>query len=260
MICRRPSVTSISHASPVTIITSHGQENNPDRRRHRRHRHRVLPAARRPRRDGRDHASAGRVLLVRQRRHAESRRLRAAVHAGRALRRCRAISPIRWAARSCAGPYLPKALPWMLRFVANANRTQVEHAADALRALIKDTWTATTSSCSTRAAPTSCAAPPTSSVYETERELSRRRAARGSCGASAASRRRRWTPRASSELVPQLAPIYARGVLVHGPGLRHQSRAARQGARGAVPEGRRHDPDSARCSISKSARAACRRS
>jgi glycine/D-amino acid oxidase-like deaminating enzyme len=36
-------------------------------------------------------------------------------------------------------PYLPKALPWMMRFLANANRKQAEHASKALYSLIRDT-------------------------------------------------------------------------------------------------------------------------
>lgn len=36
-------------------------------------------------------------------------------------------------------PYLPKALPWMLRFLGNANRKQAEHASKALYSLIRDT-------------------------------------------------------------------------------------------------------------------------
>jgi D-amino-acid dehydrogenase len=36
-------------------------------------------------------------------------------------------------------PHLPKALPWMLRFLANANRKQAEHASKALYSLIRDT-------------------------------------------------------------------------------------------------------------------------
>jgi D-amino-acid dehydrogenase len=36
-------------------------------------------------------------------------------------------------------PHLMKALPWMLRFLANANRRQAEHASKALYSLIKDT-------------------------------------------------------------------------------------------------------------------------
>jgi D-amino-acid dehydrogenase len=36
-------------------------------------------------------------------------------------------------------PHLMKALPWMLRFLANANRKQAEHASKALYSLIKDT-------------------------------------------------------------------------------------------------------------------------
>ena len=36
-------------------------------------------------------------------------------------------------------PYFPKALPWMLRFIANASREQAARAADALRALIEPT-------------------------------------------------------------------------------------------------------------------------
>jgi D-amino-acid dehydrogenase len=36
-------------------------------------------------------------------------------------------------------PHLPKALPWMLRFLGNANRKQAEHASKALYSLIRDT-------------------------------------------------------------------------------------------------------------------------
>jgi glycine/D-amino acid oxidase-like deaminating enzyme len=36
-------------------------------------------------------------------------------------------------------PHLPRALPWMLRFLRNANRKQAEHASKALYSLIRDT-------------------------------------------------------------------------------------------------------------------------
>ncbi len=36
-------------------------------------------------------------------------------------------------------PYLAKSMPWMLRFLGNANRKQAEHASKALYSLIKDT-------------------------------------------------------------------------------------------------------------------------
>jgi D-amino-acid dehydrogenase len=113
--------------------------------------------------------------------------------------------------------YLLKALPWLVRFVLNAKDRQVEHAADALRALLEPTVDcyedlARHAGCADLVRRT-----PYLAVYETERSF--RGDARG------------WNIRRERgiemeevdaacirELVPQLAPIYARGMLVRDQG------------------------------------------
>ena len=113
--------------------------------------------------------------------------------------------------------YLPKALPWLLRFIANSNPRQVAHAADALRALIRPTQEcyedlAKQASCSEliRRSPYLVA-------YESEQSY------RGDALAWKLRRERgvemeEVDAARMQKLVPQLAPIYARGVLVPGQG------------------------------------------
>lgn len=113
--------------------------------------------------------------------------------------------------------YLPKALPWLLRFIANSNLGQVERAADALRALIKPTQEcyedlAQHANCSEliRRSPFLVA-------YESEQSYR---------GDALGWRLRRERGVVTEEmdaagirkLVPQLAPIYVRGVLVPNQG------------------------------------------
>jgi glycine/D-amino acid oxidase-like deaminating enzyme len=109
--------------------------------------------------------------------------------------------------------HLPRAIPWMLRFIANANARQVEHASVALHSLIEDTLNAYDvlvrhAGCADLIRRSSFLV-----AYESERsfrddalvwKLRRERGVRTE-GLDAAGIRR---------LVPQLAPIYARGVNV----------------------------------------------
>jgi D-amino-acid dehydrogenase len=109
--------------------------------------------------------------------------------------------------------YLPRALPWLMRFIANSSVKQVAHAADALRALIGPTQEcyedlARHANCSEliRRSPFLVA-------YESEQSYRgdafgwkiRRERGVVTEDVDAAGIRR---------LVPQLAPIYVRGVLV----------------------------------------------
>jgi D-amino-acid dehydrogenase len=114
--------------------------------------------------------------------------------------------------------YFMKALPWLVRFVLSAKDRQVERAADALRALVEPTVEcyedlARRAGCTDLVRRT-----PYLAVYETERSF------RGDARAWKLRRERGVETEEVDaarirSLVPPLAPIYARGMLVHGQGV-----------------------------------------
>jgi D-amino-acid dehydrogenase len=114
--------------------------------------------------------------------------------------------------------YLPKALPWLARFILNAKARQVEHAADALRALIKPTQECYEDLARHAACSELIRRSPFLVAYESER---------GYRGDALAWKLRRERGVVTEDvdaagirkLVPQLAPIYTRGVLVPGQGF-----------------------------------------
>jgi len=114
--------------------------------------------------------------------------------------------------------YLVKALPWLTRFVLNAKDRQVEHAADALRALIKPTVECYEDLTRHAGCTDLVRRTPYLAVYETEQSFRgdargwKLRRERGIVTEEVDAARIR-------ELVPQLAPIYARGVLVPDQGV-----------------------------------------
>ena len=114
--------------------------------------------------------------------------------------------------------HLPKALPWLTRFVLNANDRQVEHAADALRALIKPTLECYEDLSRHAGCTDLIRRGPFLVAYESEQshrgdalawKLRRERGVETEDVDAAVIR----------NLVPQLAPIYVRGVLVPGQGF-----------------------------------------
>ena len=114
--------------------------------------------------------------------------------------------------------YLVKALPWLTRFVLNAKDRQVEHAADALRALIKPTVECYEDLTRHAGCTDLVRRTPYLAVYETDQSFRgdargwKLRRERGIVTEEVDAARIR-------ELVPQLAPIYARGVLVPDQGV-----------------------------------------
>jgi glycine/D-amino acid oxidase-like deaminating enzyme len=113
--------------------------------------------------------------------------------------------------------YLPKALPWLLRFIANSNSTQVAHAADALRALIKPTQECYEDLARRAGCSELIRRSPFLVAYESEQSYLKD---------AFAWKLRRERGVVTEELdaagvrklVPQLAPIYDRGLLVPGQG------------------------------------------
>jgi D-amino-acid dehydrogenase len=113
--------------------------------------------------------------------------------------------------------YLIRAMPWLLRFVANANLRQVEHAADALRALINPTVECYEDLSRHAGCTDLVRRSPYLAVYESEQSY------RGDARAWKLRRERGVVTEevdaaAIRRLVPQLAPIYTRGVLVPDQG------------------------------------------
>jgi len=113
--------------------------------------------------------------------------------------------------------YLPRALPWLLRFVANANEEQVARSADALRALIKPTQERYEELAKHAGCSDLIRRSPYLVAYESEASY------RGDARAWKLRRERgviteEIDAAAIRKLVPQLAPIYVRGVLVPGQG------------------------------------------
>jgi glycine/D-amino acid oxidase-like deaminating enzyme len=113
--------------------------------------------------------------------------------------------------------YFAKALPWMLRFIANSNRNQVEHAANALRVMIKDTLPAYDVLVKHAGCTDLVRRSPYLAVYESEESYQgdafgwkvRRERGVATEDVDAAAIR---------SLVPQLAHRYVRGVLVPDQG------------------------------------------
>ena len=113
--------------------------------------------------------------------------------------------------------YLLKALPWLTRFILNAKDWQIERSADALRALIKPTLDCYTNLARHAECPDLIRRGPFLVAYETERSF------RGDARAWRMRRERgvvteELDAAAIRSLVPQLAPIYVRGVLVPDQG------------------------------------------
>ncbi len=113
--------------------------------------------------------------------------------------------------------YLLKAMPWLLRFIANANVRQAEHASQALYSLIKDTVPAYEDLARWAGSPDLILRSPFLVAYESEKsyqddalawKLRRDRGVETELLDGAAVRK----------LVPQLAPRYERGVLVPDQG------------------------------------------
>ncbi len=113
--------------------------------------------------------------------------------------------------------YFPKALPWMLRFIANSNRNQVENASRALRAIIQDTLGAYDVLVRNAGCADLIRRSPYLVAYETEESL------RGDAFAwKLRGERGTVTEEVDAagiqRLVPQLAHNYQRGVLVPDQG------------------------------------------
>ncbi len=113
--------------------------------------------------------------------------------------------------------YFPKALPWMLRFIANSNRNQVEKASYALRAMIQDTLGAYDVLVRNAGCADLIRRSPYLVAYETEESF------RGDAYAWQLRRERGAVTEevdaaGIQRLVPQLAHNYQRGVLVPDQG------------------------------------------
>ncbi|MCC7485176.1 MAG: FAD-dependent oxidoreductase [Burkholderiales bacterium] len=113
--------------------------------------------------------------------------------------------------------YALKVLPWLARFVLSAKNRRVEHAADALRALIKPTLECHEELARHAGCGDLIRRSPYLVVYESERSW------RGDARAWNLRRERGVVTEdldaaALRRLVPQLAPIYARGMLVPDQG------------------------------------------
>jgi D-amino-acid dehydrogenase len=113
--------------------------------------------------------------------------------------------------------YLLKAMPWLLRFIANANEKQAEHASIALYSLIKDTVPVYEELARYAGSPDLIHRSPYLVAYESEKSYA---------GDALAWKLRRdrgvetelLDGAAVRKLVPQLAPRYERGVLVPDQG------------------------------------------
>ena len=113
--------------------------------------------------------------------------------------------------------YWLKALPWLARFILNASDRQVEHAADALRALIKPTRECYEELARHAACGDLIRRSPFLVAYESERSY------RADVRAWKIRRERGVVTEEVDaagvrKLVPQLAPIYVRGVIVPDQG------------------------------------------
>jgi len=113
--------------------------------------------------------------------------------------------------------YLVKALPWFVRFVLNAKERQVEHAADALRALIKPPVECYEDLARRAACSDLVRRSPYLVAYESEQGF-RADARAWNLRRERGVETQEVDAARIRELVPQLAPIYVRGRLVPDQG------------------------------------------